>query len=194
MAGVEGQYVEAEKKLMESLARFQKLGNKLREAYVLSGLGEMARFQGDYERAEIFWERNLGIFRELRVPSAFAYPYQALACVSFHRGDYGKSKNMFKEGLEIFRENRDWIGLTICLAGLASILGMAGRPEQAAQLFGAAELILETAGSLEPADQSDFDYFKLLVREQLSKDAFEKAWEEGRAMTMEHAIAYALDR
>lgn len=191
LAYVAGQYGEAEKKGRESLARFQKVGNKLRAAYVLSGLGELARHQGDYEGAEVFWEQNIEIFQELRVPHA-AHGQAALASVSFRRGDYDKAKSLFKNSLKVFRENRDMTGVASCLAGLAGILGTAGKPEQAARLFGAAEMILK-AVTLEPADQADFDNFKSLVRESLSEVAFEKASEEGRAMTMEQAIAYALE-
>ncbi len=191
LAYVAGQYGEAEKKGRESLARFQKVGNKLRAAYVLSGLGELARHQGDYEGAEVFWEQNIEIFQELRVPHA-AHGQAALASVSFRRGDYDKAKSLFKNSLKVFRENRDMTGVASCLAGLAGILGTAGKPEQAARLLGATELILK-AVTLEPADQADFDNFKSLVRESLSEVAFEKASEEGRAMTMEQAIAYALE-
>jgi len=193
LADVMGQHAEAEKKFMESLAKFQMLGNKLGAAYVLSGLGDMARHQGDYEQAEIFWEQNLEIFRELRVPHAFAYPYHALASVSFHQGNYDKAKDLFKESLEVFRENRDRDGVANCLAGLAGVLGVAGKSEQAARLLGAAELILESIGSLEPADQIDFDYYVVIMRKQLDGGAFEEAWGEGRAMTLEQAIKYALE-
>ena len=193
VADAAGYHVEAEEKFMESLAKFKRLGNRLNAAYVLSGLGEMARHQGNYEQAEIFWGQNLELLRELRVPHAFAYPYLALASVSFHQGNYEKAKSLFKKSLKIFRGNYDRGGAVICFAGLAGILAINGEPEQAARLFGAAELILENIGALEPADQLDFDNYKRLVREQLNEVAFEKARAKGRSMTMEQAIQYALE-
>ena len=81
----------------------------------------------------------------------------------------------------------------LCLAGLAGVLGMTGKPQQAARLFGAAELFIESVGSMEPADQKDFDHYLAIVREQLDEALFEKLWAEGRSMTMEQAIEFALE-
>lgn len=190
---VMGQYDDAEKKYLESLAMFQTFGNKLMVAYVFSGLGELARHQGDFGRSESFWDQNLRIFQELRVPHAYSHSYQALASMSFRQGGYRKAKDLFTASLKISRENRVRSGIVSCLAGLAGILAISDKPEQAARLFGAAELILESIGALEPADQLDFDLFNALVRKQLTEDAFRKARDEGRAMTMEQVIAYALE-
>jgi hypothetical protein len=70
---------------------------------------------------------------------------------------------------------------------------MIGNPEQAAQLLGAADSILEGLVQLEPADQKDFDYYLSIVRGQLDESAFALAWEEGRVITLEQAIEYALE-
>jgi tetratricopeptide (TPR) repeat protein len=160
-------------------------------------LGELARFQGDYERAGVFYEQALDILRELRSPVRLATPLFNLAWVSLHRGDYERAHAMFAESLRLQREYGAKIGMVEeCLGGFAAILGMTGKPEAAARLFGAAESLLETAGMarlIEPSDQKEFDHYVTAVRAQLDEAVFENAWSEGRAMTMEQAIAYALE-
>ena len=83
--------------------------------------------------------------------------------------------------------------MTLCLMGLASILGMTGKPKKAAQLFGAVEFLNESIIRMEPSDHKDFDHYVAVVRGQLDEAAFAKAWGEGRLMTMEQAIAFALE-
>jgi len=192
VASVEGQYAEAEEKFSASLAKFRELGDKGREAYVLSGLGELARLRGNYEEAATFWEQNLEIFQDLRAPYSVAYPYHALASVSFRLGEYDKANRLFKESLKLFMENRDREGVMLCLSGLAGVLGVIGTPQRATKLLGAVDLLLESTLFMEPADQRDHDNYIAIVRKQLDGGAFEEAWGEGHSMTMEQAIGYAL--
>jgi tetratricopeptide (TPR) repeat protein len=193
LAFVQGNYAEAEEYSITSLVKFQELGDRGKIAIVLSGLAELARFLGDYERAGKFWEQNLENFRALRNRHALAWPFQGLGWVSLHEGDYRKGKALFEESLQLSNEMNNKVLMTLCLMGLASILGMTGKPQQAAQLFGAVEFLNESMIHMEPADQKDFDFYVAEVRRQLDETTFAKAWDEGRAMTMEQAIAFALE-
>ncbi len=193
MAAVAGQYKEAEQLYKKSLAKFQELGDRSRIAFVFSGLGELERFIGNYELAYKFWEQNLYAMQELHSRSALSFPFLGLAWVSLGMGKFAKATNLFREGLKISNEFGDKSNVALALAGLAGVLGMTGKPEQAALLFGTAKLMAENTGYLEPADQKDFDHYLKIAREQLDESSFEKAWAEGRAMTMEQAIEYALD-
>jgi tetratricopeptide (TPR) repeat protein len=153
----------------------------------------MERYQGNYEQARVYWKQNFEILQELRASEDLAFPYLALASISFRLGEYDEAKRLFIASLEICMESRYQGILVSCLAGLAGILCIAGKPEQAARLLGAAELFIENFLSLEPADQMDFENYVVLVRKQLDGGAFEKAWGQGRAMTMEQAVKFALE-
>ena len=194
LAYAQNRYAEAERHFMKSLAKFQELGDKSGAALVLSGLGEMARVTDDYERAGKYWGQNLKLFRKLRARFPLAWPYIGLGWVALYTGDFEKASTLFKESLILSNESGNDINIALALTGLAGVLGMTGEPEQAAQLLGAADLIIESLGQLEPADQKDFDYYLSVVRKQLKKPAFEKAWASGRAMTMEQAVECALEQ
>jgi len=182
---------------LHTLAKYQTLGNRFLAAQVLNALGENARFEEEYESAGIFYEQALEVHRELgRFPTAT--PLFNLAWVAVHSGDYQKARRLFEESLKLHREYGYKIGMVEeCLGGFAAILGMIGKPEAAARLFGAVEALLEKigrAGGMEQLDQKEYDYYVAAVRAQLNESALAKCWAEGHALTLEQAIEYALEK
>ena len=68
-----------------------------------------------------------------------------------------------------------------------------GKTLRAAKLYAAAEALRERFGMrIRIIDRSDHKQNLGNLRTALSKTAFDAAWAEGRAMTLEQAIEYAL--
>jgi predicted ATPase/DNA-binding SARP family transcriptional activator len=193
LAVYQGHYAEAGERYLKSLITFRELGDKFRTAHVLNALGAFARFQDDYQRAGKFYEENVRMLRELHSRVALAAPTFNLAWASLHGGDYREAKALFEESLELWREDGHKQGMTDCLAGFGGVLAKIAKPAQAAQLFGAVEALYEGIGRLDPSDQEEFDHYVAAVRAQLAEAAFTKAWSKGREMTLEQAIAFALE-
>ena len=64
-----------------------------------------------------------------------------------------------------------------------------GQPELAALLFGAAQAFLECIGApLAPSDQAEIKQDRQAVREILGEGAFQAAWDEGQALSLEQTI------
>ncbi len=83
-------------------------------------------------------------------------------------------------------------GSAIVLAMIAGPIGAKGDPQRAARLLAASETQMETMGaSVQPGDKLEVDHFINAVKQQLGEIEFNKAWAEGRAMTMEQALAKA---
>jgi len=62
-------------------------------------------------------------------------------------------------------------------------------------LFGAAEASWLACGAVRNApDQQAYDHDVAGVRAQLEGSVFSAAWAEGRAMTLDQILAYALER
>ena len=77
---------------------------------------------------------------------------------------------------------------------LARLALAEGQPQRAARLFGAWEVQQEIyKDPLDLADQEDTDREQAQVRAALGETAFAVAWAEGRAMSLEEAVAYALE-
>ena len=68
-----------------------------------------------------------------------------------------------------------------------------GVPERGARLLGAAEGIREAvAAPLPPSERAEVDGYSAAVRAELEEEAFAAVWAEGRKMSMEEAINFAL--
>src|SRR6185503_1057989 len=81
-----------------------------------------------------------------------------------------------------------------CFKSLGAVAAIAGKPAQAARLFGAAETIWVQIGVPPSAvEQPWLNQAYAPARAQLSAEAFESAWAAGRAMPVEQAIDEALE-
>ena len=81
--------------------------------------------------------------------------------------------------------------------GLAVVAGVRGEAERSARLFGMVERLLRTVGapvydSFNP-NRFLYERTRAAVRSTLCESAFEEARAEGQAMTLEQAVAYALE-
>ena len=65
-----------------------------------------------------------------------------------------------------------------------------GEAERSARLFGAAEAL---GYQQAPAERALREPYLAAARSRLEEAAWEAAWAEGRAMTFEEAVAYALE-
>jgi hypothetical protein len=83
--------------------------------------------------------------------------------------------------------------ILLALEGLASVLARSGDVERAGRLFGAADGERERLRMAVPsAGEPIHDHYVLQVRATLHGDGYEGAHAEGRAMSLEQAITYAL--
>ena len=189
-----GKYELGRALLDESLAIRRELGDKWGIAQSLNNLGELAREQGDYEAARVLYEQGLEALREIGVKGDVAGPLHNLGCVALNLGDYRRAHTYFSESLICYQEKGLKGGIAACLAGLAGVAGAARQPERAARLFGTAEALRESIGLLlGHPDLADYERSLAMVRPQLSSRAFEAEWQIGRNMTLDEAIAYALE-
>ena len=77
----------------------------------------------------------------------------------------------------------------------ASLASSQGQPIRSARLWGAAEALYEGIGTVfSPLERHLFGPYIAAARAQLDEAAWEDAWAEGRVMTTEQAVVYALER
>jgi tetratricopeptide (TPR) repeat protein len=177
----------------EGLALFRELDLKPAIARALNVLGELARLDGDYERAREVYEEGLAIARETGDRHREALMLGNLGYVAQYQGDYERAEALAMEALNLLWERRLDYHVPMGMAMLAGPVGAKGDAARAARLLGAAEALPEAMGvGLQPADQLEADRYVAAVRKQLDGAAFEAARAEGRAMSLEEAVAYAL--
>ena len=85
------------------------------------------------------------------------------------------------------------IALAQSLEDLAVLAGREQQAERAIRLLGAGEAFCETLGARPPVAVAE-EYERTVAegRAALGETAFAAAWAEGRAMSLEQAVAYAL--
>jgi tetratricopeptide (TPR) repeat protein len=160
-------------------------------------LGTVLRLQGDLDGAAAMTEEGLRVARRFgdRV-NAYAALYN-LAQVALARGVHDKAATFLKDGVKLSQEMRDQANLAYFLEGLAVIVAARGEAGRSARLFGASTGLLEEVGAsvynYYKPDRSLHEHTWERVHSLLGEAAFAEAWTEGRAMTFDRAVAYALE-
>jgi DNA-binding CsgD family transcriptional regulator len=116
-----------------------------------------------------------------------------LGVLALEQGDPTAARARFDEGLRIAREVADRFSIVQLLAGSASLAAAEGRPERALHLAGAVTALAEAFKlSFLPGVPARLDRGAQRARSAVSGAVAEAAWEAGRTMTLDQAIAYAL--
>jgi tetratricopeptide (TPR) repeat protein len=177
----------------EGLALFRELGDAAGTSDTLNLLGELARLDTDYERAASAYQEAADIHSEQGNRLREAVSRGNLSYVAYHQGDYEGAKAHILEAFALFPEVHDTYYRTHGLSTLAGPVAALGNPQKAARLLGASDALLEKMGlGLQAGDRFEIERYVAAVKEQLDDATFEATWAEGRAMSFEEAVAYAL--
>jgi non-specific serine/threonine protein kinase len=190
----EGDQASARALFEEALAICRQLGDRSGIAGALYGLGVAARHAGDASTARELLDESLAIFRELGDREGMAKAMSNLGQVAAAQGDYPAARSLQQEGLAIYRELSDRSGIAGLIEGLAGTAFALGEPVRAACLWGAMERLREDiAAPMAPSERPHYDRIVADARAAIDDAAaFDLAWQRGRAMTLDQAIAYAL--
>ena len=192
-----GQHQQAINLIEESVDLFLEVGEKWGASIQYCFLAVAWRDRGDHGRAKPLAERGLALSREVGERQGISSVLYTLATLAQAERDHERAKDLFEEGLRLSAELRNEADVAHFLEGLASTAEAEGRIERAACLWGAEETLL---GNIEAAvytyvpDRSLHRSRVDAARSRLGEEAFEAAWSEGRAMTPEQAIQYALEQ
>jgi predicted ATPase/class 3 adenylate cyclase len=194
VASDQGDFRAAQALYEESLAIRRELGDQRGIAWAMRNLGRLAQKQGDSSAARAMCEQSLAIDRDLGNRWEIAISTCILGYVTGDQGDYKAARALHEEALRIHWElGNQWI-IAEALEALAGVVSMLDEPLRAPRLWGAAERLREEmCEPLLPADRSRYDREVASARAALSDDStFNSAWHEGRTMTLEQAVGYAL--
>ncbi len=178
----------------EGLALFRKAGHKPGIMQALTIQGELRRLEGTYDLAQKAYIECLALSRQTGYKLREAITLANLSSVAQHEAQPEQAVTYCSECLTILRELGDNKYSAMLLAKMAGTLTAVGHPLAAARLLGASEALLEVLGITQHAgDWSDLNRDLAKLRKQLDDSTFETAWAEGKAMSLEQAISYALE-
>jgi tetratricopeptide (TPR) repeat protein len=180
----------------EALPLFRRTGEEAQVPVMHALLGTALLIQGDYDQAVPMFKEGLAMARRRGDRIGICSALYHLAQVALVRGDHGLATRILEEGVAISEQMRDRANLSYFLEGLAVVASVQGRAERSTRLFGAAEGLLEAVGvpvyNYYKPDPSLYERTMSATRSRMGVADFEEARAEGRDMTFEQAVSYAL--
>ncbi|HEX8918708.1 MAG TPA: tetratricopeptide repeat protein [Chloroflexota bacterium] len=122
LAGLQGQYDQANSALDESLRIAREAGDEKITAYVLTTLGALQQIQGNYVGAVAAYEESVALFTSAGDAADAVRPRHNLATLAYIQGDYTRAQVMFAENTAEMRRVRNTRVLVRSLEGLALAL------------------------------------------------------------------------
>jgi predicted ATPase len=163
-------------------------------AWALCDRGIVARFQGDYRLAVACFDECVMLCKEsgerwLRWAALFHHGYALL-----DSGEVDAAAADFEESLERHHEMKlDWTWFhPLLLAALARVRWLQGQMAPALRLAGAAATFEGEVRSYQANARLDYERIVAEARARLGDPDLAAAWAEGQAMTLDQAVAYAL--
>jgi predicted ATPase/class 3 adenylate cyclase len=191
---LEGDIAGAVAMVEESRAMFEELGIHRGVADALWILGIVARLEGDVPRSRALAEESLRLHREAGDRFGATVALYALGRTALAQGDLDISASSFLEALDTDEQVGNRTGMGVILDNLAAKASAEGRHLRALRLAGASEAIKEAAGGQAPPPLIDIPDPREAAREVLGEAVVAAAWEEGRAMSLEQAVALAREQ
>jgi predicted ATPase/DNA-binding SARP family transcriptional activator len=211
-----GDYKEAVILHEENLSLRRQIGDRWGVAHCLSGLGTVLCLQEEYGQAYSLLQESLAIGYEMGDREGIAVCLHHLGWVALGLHKYAEARSNHLESLKILHELGARASIPEALEALAAVecakceeptntdfptdddrrrgINTVGEGKTAARLFGAAEALREAVGAIiSPAVKQDYVRRVGRLREAMDAEAFATAWAEGRAMTLEQAVACALE-
>jgi predicted ATPase/DNA-binding CsgD family transcriptional regulator len=172
-----------------------EIGEKWGAAYMFSFLAVVRRDLGETADAKRLAEQGLALSRETGDRLGGAVASYVLATLVQEEGEEREqATQLFGEALRLSAEMGEKTDLFYCLQGLGDTAWAGGDGRRAATLWGVAEAVSESiqvAAYFYAPDQSLHESRMAACRGALGERAFRRAWEEGRMMPQERAVAYA---
>ena len=179
----------------EALRIYREIGDQQGEANVLWGLGNYLYFRHGANDGIPKFEESLVIFRRIGDRTMEAWALHMLGSSRVRIGDVDEGEHEIEDALRLFHASGDVAGITLAIDDLASVAVARDDLPRAARLWGAARA-LSSAGGILLADAVD-ENFEVYARPHLKNvmdpGELERYAREGRLMSVDETVAYALD-
>jgi tetratricopeptide (TPR) repeat protein len=192
-ATIHGNFQEAEKYVALAQALRKDGTISIGSGFLNLGMGIGARTQGRFDLAMRHFEEGLRVFKQIGHKGMVAGMTSEIAHTQRALGNYTEAKKTYQHTIKVYQDYGNRPAVAHQLECFAMIAILEEEPQRAAKLFGAAEAIREATGH-KPTDEEQVEEAKFMsrLRSMLSEAEFSALWAEGRALTMEQAIAFAL--
>jgi len=170
----------------------QRLGDWEGGGMSLGGLASLAVHRGDLAQALELYERALASFEMCGDRGEEARILSEMAWTHLGSGDTVHARRYFFESVQAHTDIASVRGVGLSLVGLAAAEAVDGRPERAAQISAAAEMLAQEEGIVVVySDETPGRELVEQARDALSMEELARANEVGRRLTLAEALELA---
>jgi tetratricopeptide (TPR) repeat protein len=184
----------AQRYVEESLRLAREAGLSSQAAQASEVLGTIAIHRNNYSEARAHFGESIKVYQEIGATFNVILEKSNLAHLERRLGNYIDALEYYRETISAFRD----IGQTGAVAHQLECFGFIAlaqnQNERALQLFASASALREQRGTpMTPDEQTYFEEQLQGLREKMDEMQFSSVWSKGHIMTMEHAIALAVE-
>lgn len=193
VAGERGRMDQAEEYFRRSLKIQQAEGDVRGSAMSLQNLGNVAVYRQDWQTARGFLEESLRLCRQVGDTQGMAIALNNLGHICARLEDFDTAHRYFRESLALCHNLGYKVGIASGTDELAKLAAAMNDAERACRLMAASISLREEIHAPVPqTDREEFDRLVASIQAKLGPQRFETVWNEGRALSIDEAVAYAL--
>jgi predicted ATPase len=185
---VAGDLVRARKLFEESLEVCQRLGDEKLEGDLTLRLAAIERREGNNERAAELLKQSIELLERIGHNWLLADALLNSAELCLELGETSRAEERARWSLQLSADYVDRQSIVYAIATLAQLAAETGQSERAGRLWGSLEV--ETARA--PVGRWEQQCEEIAAQIVRDDPAFERGREEGRRLSLDEAVAYAL--
>jgi tetratricopeptide (TPR) repeat protein len=143
--------------------------------------------------ARALWEDALATFTDLQDPYFMAFAERLLGAIDRFEGNFEAAESRFRASLTAGRQHDLPVIVASALYAIADLALARGQPERALRLVGACEALRDEIGEAPSGEAAMVGDVRGAASALVDAAAAESLYQQGRAMGVEEAVAYALE-
>jgi predicted ATPase/DNA-binding XRE family transcriptional regulator len=179
--------------LEESKALFLEVHDEWEYAHAVMCLARGAYKHDELALSFTLHEQALALFRKIGDRYFQSFAFYWMGVIKAKQGDVKSGIAALREALILGQQLDSKYAIASALCRLSEVMHLAGDSANTVRLYWVAKNTSISIGSWVEKDESDFENTMASCRAALGEAAFAKAVEQGRPMTIEQAIEYALE-
>jgi non-specific serine/threonine protein kinase len=190
-----GETQAAQPLLEESHELNRRMNYKAGMEFVLVAKSRQALLDGDYAKARTHLQEWIALAEELGNRMGYLYGRARLGHVALSEGKLKEGYQILSEAASEFQKDENLAGLAFTLEEIAHFYAFSNMPDRSARLIGWVDGIREKIGDIRSSTgQADVERDIAVCVSGLGEVGYKKAYNQGRAMTLEDVVTLALDK
>ena len=189
-----GDFESAQVRLEEAISLIREMNRKSISFSVWRAYGQMALLHGNYGRAYTAMQEALQYADKTGERMAVLWFSADLGYVTLKQGNTIETRGHFTKCLKEFLNDQVEIGIVFAIEGMTGLYIILNKPERAARLIGWADSMRKKLNDIRPPlEQAAIDQNIAACLIKMGEVIFSDAYDEGEKLTLEEAVAYALE-